>query len=145
RTCPRGFRLSRTQAFRATIRSSRVMKSICRARRPNSRFRSEAGWDMVHIGKTRRQDDGPAWRNATPLPPAPSLVPGVAGGEQETRPRDISPPALLYPGARLLRPAEVGQGEAALPVPVEGQAARCLRGAVGPLGQGGTAARRVPS
>jgi hypothetical protein len=42
-TWPRGRALSSTQAFMAATGSSRDTKSICRARMPNSRFRSAAG------------------------------------------------------------------------------------------------------
>ena len=44
---PRGLALSRTQACMAAIRASRVMKSICSARMPNSRLRSASACGIV--------------------------------------------------------------------------------------------------
>src|SRR5262249_25249050 len=43
RIAPRDFALSRTQALMAAMRASRPIKSICKARMPKRRLRSDAG------------------------------------------------------------------------------------------------------
>src|SRR5262249_14432524 len=68
RTWPRDLALSRTQALMAAMRSSRPMKSIWSARIPNSRLRSEFGWDMDGSGLPALAEfPGRKWPDRRPI------------------------------------------------------------------------------